>query len=444
MFPLTRPFRQGLATAALFVFTVVPTALVGIHAWRINRPSHIRDVEIELGRQLGIQVSLEGVRYPRPGEVVYRGIVLRHEEPRGKGLTEIARADVVRAIRGVHELTLHAENLKLRGDSPKQALEHLGSLIQRSSALPFDRLNLAATSCQLDLGCESLTFSVQGVAGEFVADGARPTLRVAYRLAETGVGTHCELMVSRDRTADPARTTIELKTLEGVPLPGRVLDVFFDTARWLGPRARVEGTLILDQTGTKDWEGQFTGNLLDVDLATLVGEKFPRHHLAGLARVAVKQARWGDRPGQGPGWIEAGGALIASQGIIGVDLVNALAREMRFRLSPRMARLDSRRTDLDFQSLGVAFDMRADGEIHLAGALGQEFTPETVLVGASVPLVFAPTGAASVHGLIKTLFPAADSPPGVLVPLTSQSRVLLCLPVAPEAASKTGRTLGAN
>jgi hypothetical protein len=46
--------------------------------------------------------------------------------------------------------------------------------------------------------------------------------------------------------------------------------------------------------------------------------------------------------------------------------------------------------------------------------------------------------------LIKTLFPVADSPSGVLVPLTSQSRVLLCLPVAPEVASKTGRTLGAN
>ena len=190
---------------------------------------------------------------------MYRGIVLRHEEPRGKGLTEIARADVVRAVRGARELTLHAENLRLRGDSPRQALEHLGSLIQRSSALPFERLNLAATACQLDLGSESLTFSVQGVAGEFVADGARPTLRVAYRLAGTGVGTHCELMVSRDRSADPVRTSIELKTLEGVPLPGRVLDVFFDTARWLGPRARVEGTLLLDQIGTKDWEGNSRG-----------------------------------------------------------------------------------------------------------------------------------------------------------------------------------------
>ena len=76
MFPLTRPVRQTLATVLLFGLTVLPTALVATFAWRINRPGHIRDVEIELGRQLGLQVTLEGVRYPRPGEVVYQGIVL--------------------------------------------------------------------------------------------------------------------------------------------------------------------------------------------------------------------------------------------------------------------------------------------------------------------------------------------------------------------------------
>ena len=99
MFPLTRPLRQGLATAALFAFTIVPTAFVGLYAWRVNRPGHIRDVEIELGRQLGLQVTLEAVRYPRPGEIVYQGIVLRQEEPRGKGLIEIARAGLVRLVR---------------------------------------------------------------------------------------------------------------------------------------------------------------------------------------------------------------------------------------------------------------------------------------------------------------------------------------------------------
>src|SRR3954451_22805819 len=99
MFPLTRPVRQSLATGALLMSTVLPTALVAMYAWRINRPGHIRDVEIELGRQLGLQVSLEAVRYPKPGEVLYQGVVLRQEEPRGRGLTEIARADVVRVVR---------------------------------------------------------------------------------------------------------------------------------------------------------------------------------------------------------------------------------------------------------------------------------------------------------------------------------------------------------
>jgi hypothetical protein len=83
MFPVTRPFRQGLATLALVVLTVLPTAFVAAWAWRIHRPGHIRDVEIELGRQLGLQVTIEAVRYPRPGEVEFRGIVLRQDEPRG-------------------------------------------------------------------------------------------------------------------------------------------------------------------------------------------------------------------------------------------------------------------------------------------------------------------------------------------------------------------------
>ena len=33
----------------------------------------------------------------------------------------------------------------------------------------------------------------------------------------------------------------------------------------------------------------------------------------------------------------------------------------------------------------------------------------------AIPWAFAPTGTASVHGLIKRLFPVADLPPGVIV-----------------------------
>ena len=97
--------------------------------------------------------------------------------------------------------------------------------------------------------------------------------------------------------------------MDGLPLPARVLDPFFDSTDWLGPAAKVEGTLSLRQTGARDWEADFQGDLLDVDLAALVERRFPSHRLNGLARVAIKSARWADRPGQGFGWVEARGEL---------------------------------------------------------------------------------------------------------------------------------------
>ena len=180
MFPLTRPVRQTLATLVLFGLTVVPTGLVAAFAWRINRPGHVRDVEIELGRQLGLQVTLEAVRYPRPGEVVYQGIVLRQEEPRGKGLVEIARADLARLQRADRELTLHLENPRLRSESPRNGLAQLGVLLQRSGQVPFERINVTAPSCQLELGHDGLQFTLREVAGEFLGRpvGTRSQTRV--------------------------------------------------------------------------------------------------------------------------------------------------------------------------------------------------------------------------------------------------------------------------
>ena len=142
MFPLNRPFRQAMATLALILFTVVPTVFVAIIAWRINRPGHVRDVEIELGRQVGVQVTLEGVRYPRPGETVYQGIVIRQEEPRSKGLAEIIRADEIRLQRADRELTIHLVNPRLRGESPRLGVNQVGVLLQRSGQIPFERINV--------------------------------------------------------------------------------------------------------------------------------------------------------------------------------------------------------------------------------------------------------------------------------------------------------------
>ena len=137
-------------------------------------------------------------------------------------------------------------------------------------------------------------------------------------------------------------------------------------------------------------------------------------------------------------------ALSAGPGAVGADLLAALGREMKFRLSPRAARVDPRKGEVEFASLGLAFDIQADGQIQVAGALGDDYAPGAVLAAGGNALASAPQGAANVHGLIKTRFPVADAPPGSLVPLTAESRALLCLPVAPDIASKGVRSMDAN
>jgi hypothetical protein len=440
MLALTRPHRQVLATLALFAFTVAPTGFVAWTAWRVNRPEHVRGVELELGRQLGVAVTLEGVRYPRPGEVVYRGITLRQEEAGRDAarLTEVARADVARLRTGERDLAI--EGLRLRTEGPRQAMAQVAALLQRVPGAEPGRISLSAPSCRIDLGA-GLSYMLRDVVGQFQLQGGRrvPTVTVSYLVAPAGSSpTRCELVLSRDRGEGGTRTELAFETKEGPPLPARVLDPFFDSAGWLGPEARVEGRLALSQAGAGEWGAEFQGTLLDVDLDALVHARFPDHHLNGRGRVAVAKARWGDRPGgQGFGWVEARGTLSAGPGTISAGLLRALGTEMRFHLAGRADPLQRR--DLEFHGLGLAFAIGGDGQIRLAGALGDDAPAGAVLVRGDrlTPLALAPEGSANVRGLWKALFPT-DGDREVLVPVKPESQVLRYLPLPPGHAGQAG------
>jgi hypothetical protein len=151
--------------------------------------------------------------------------------------------------------------------------------------------------------------------------------------------------------------------------------------------------------------------------------------------VAIKSARWGDRPGQGLGWVDADGEITTGHGSMGAGLLNALAAEMNFRVPDKAAKLGGRKEDVEFHAMGLTFEIRPDGEIRLGGALGNEFAPDVVLARQSSALAYAPRGAANVRGLIKTLVPTNASDP-VMVPLTRESRVLLCFPAPPQLVPK--------
>src|SRR5262249_12839901 len=104
----------------------------------------------------------------------------------------------------------------------------------------------------------------------------------------------------------------------------------------------------------------------------------------------------------------------------------------------------SSQSEVSFHTLGLKFAIDREGEIHFDGALGNEYAPGAVIAGLNTPLLYAPQGTANVRGLIKTLIPVSATDPGVLVPLTPESRVLLSLPVPPELASKAAQRIEGN
>jgi hypothetical protein len=424
----------------LVVFTVTPTLYIAVTAWRVNRPSHVREVEAQISHEFGLKVSLEGVRHPRPGEDVLRGVLVRQEEPRARQLEELARAATVRVIRNHDALVLEVDGLLLRAESPKQAMAQVSALLQRVGAGAYPHVSLSAPTCEVDLGpggtSGPMRYRFHDVAGVFQSNQDAPTITVSYRPDDEGSSTRCELTLTRNRQGAKVRTSLVFKTMEGLPLPARVLDPFFDTADWLGSAARAEGTLALIQQGQSDWEAEFEGVINDVDFAALLSHRFPDQRLSGMGLVKISKARWANRPGgQGFGWVTAEGELRAGQGAIGANLLQALKDEMQFRLPPG---LESRHGDIPFQSLGLTFALAADGEIRLRGGLGTEYPPDAVLVDADRfgPLASAPEGTANVRGLIRTLFPTTGANPTVLVPDTPESRILRFLPAPVTTAQR--------
>jgi hypothetical protein len=411
--PISRPQRQVAATLALVAFTMAPTAYLTWMAVQVRRPSHLREVEAQVGRALGLSVLIEAVRYPRPGEVVLRGVRFSRPEPRGPEYAEVANAKEVRFGRADRELRVQAGGLRVRGDGPRQAVEGLAALLGRGVDGSWDRLSLLAPACRVELGPGGAAFDLDEVVATYHEDRGAPTVSASFRVVEQGTSSRCELVLTRDRQGPVVRHRLKVATKEGDPLPARVLDPFFDAASWLGSKARVQGLLALSREEGSEWSAEFQGALSNVDLAALIDRRFGDHRMSGLARVEVRSARWGDRGPLGFGWVEAEGRIAAGQGSISRGLVDALGRQLGLQTPGSIAPLGP---DLPFQALGLTFAMTADGGLKLGGDLGPEHPRDAVLVDPRRAIALAPRDPGDVRGLVRALFPVAGDDPAPLVP----------------------------
>ena len=433
MISISRPHRQMAATAFVVVAMILPTIGTLWWAWTVNRPGHIRDVEVRLSRALGLQVGLEAVQYPRPGEIVLIGAVFRQEEPRGRVFREVARAKHLILKPQDNGYLLEGSDLELVGDSAETTVAQIGQLLQKSSIAPdsIKRLTFAIDRCivQVDHGANSQPVKVEwrGVAGTVESRNEQALIQASAWMHDADRRTRCELKMTRKRQGQEASTHIMMATMEGPALPASTLEPLLDMTGWLGEKSRVQGQILLSQVENRPWEAQFAGSLDQVDLSKMINGRFGSHRLTGMGQIQVKQASWGDRPGQGAGWREIEGDLTSGPGKASQGLLLAMGQQMRFRLAQNLHAPKKSGDEIEFGSFGLQFHLTEDGQIQFGGACGPDFGPDVVAVSAQAkptPIMAAPTNMVNVRGLLKTLFPVNIAQAELLVPTTRESQSL--------------------
>ena len=415
---LTRPRRQITATLVLAIFTIAPTVYVAWTIRGLGQPSHLREVEAEIGRRLGVLVRVERATHPRPDVDVLHNVSLRLHDAAD---SEIARADCLRISRSGGEMNMKLDSLQIKGDGASDALNQTLAFLRRMASSEESRISLVADRCEIRLGKRVET--LRELAAIVDVDRSTPSMSASYLLDDDqGHLSRCELAISCQAGG---QTRVTLRTMEG-PVLARVLSPFFDVESWLGASARLDGTLTLTRKMASSWGSEFRGELSTIDLGSVVGRRFAGHRLTGIGRLKIETAEWAERPGgQGPGWVEARGTLSAGPGSISMGLLDALKSRMQFRLD---SHLEPGKPDVDYQGLGLLFAMNSEGELTLRGGLGAEYAPDAVLVQGhhGLPLARSPAGAANVRGLWNTLMPAS---PETLAPVVPEMHSLGALPL---------------
>jgi hypothetical protein len=409
MFQFYDKTRRRIALTAFFLLCLAPTAAVvgWCIAWRV--PWHVHSEAERLSRQLGVDVSLDALRHPRPGVVVYEGLKLSDPETgrvvlrcRALEATWTKMTDAAGNRRPA--VVLAASQPEIEAAAVERLWQLVQGLVQGQRVGMEAELRLTAGELTLSAGENSQTLA-DVEAGMGAAPGGVQA-EAAFRLAGANTaGEPVRLRLVRNRQVTPPANGFEMDTA-GVEVPCPLLSLGPADFGWLGPASRFRGWLWANQAAG-GWNCKVVGQLRNVDLNCLVSEQFP-HKLSGTADIDVQHARF-----QHGRLEEAVGALSAGPGVIGRSLVNAAAAHLR------LARPDDGAAAgdlLPYTQLALTFQI-APGGLRLEGRCTGT-APGTVLADDRGRLLGSPAVQPQpVVALIQTLVPANE----IQVPATRQT-----------------------
>jgi len=277
------------------------------------------------------------------------------------------------------------------------------------------------------------------------AEGSQTLTDVEGLMATLPGGTHAELhfrlvgantpepaciRLVRNRHVSPPEGGFELYT-GGGELPCNVLAMGLAELKPLGPRCRFRGYIWANET-PDGWDGEVTGQLVGLDLGSLITDHFP-HRISGIGEATIQRARFSH------GRLEEGSGLVAAgPGTIDRPLLAAAVGRLGLvaasELLPSTSGESRHEGDrLSYDQLAFSFAIDAQG-LRLHGRCTTA-EPGTILSDGRGPMLSeSPQEPQPVCALVQTLVPQS----AVQVPASRQTDWLLRHLPVPEVVPLPG------
>jgi hypothetical protein len=410
MFQLHDKIRRRICIAAFAMFGVLPALLAG--GWCVAR--HLPGIEQaeaeQLGRQLGLAVKLQKATHVRPGVVRYEGVELADLET-GQTILRCRRLEIAqksansqngRENPGRPTFSATALRPEIDATAVDRAWRWLQRLLENQAGRWEIDLQFSAAEVALRDGDRSQTLTDVTGFVETLPGGTQA--RADFRLAGIAASEPAYLRVVRNREASPPATGFELYTGDGV-LPCDAMAVALPELKSLGSQCRFRGRVWAKESAD-GWQGEITGQLLQLDLGRLVTAHFP-YRMTGSGEANIASARFCDgRLMEGAGTLKIGpGTLDRSLAAAAVERLGLMPGDRL--LSPIAENNWAEGNSLAFKQLAAVVVLDARG-LQLRGCCDTSGTilsdGRRCLLGESTARRPQPTVA-----LVRMLAPASET-----------------------------------
>jgi hypothetical protein len=310
---------------AFFCLCVVPTAVIAVWGMVWRHPTHLQAASERLGRELGLQVAMDGVKHLRPGVIAYEGLRLSDPET-GQSILRChtLEATWTKMIDSQGDqrpaIALTASQVEVETAGWNRLYQILQRRLQADGGRPETEIRLAADNLTLCDGDTSSTLvNLEGGVGA-LPGGIQA--QAVFHLAGSKSSTPIRMRIVRNRQLTPPANGFELHTGDN-ELPCQVLAIGLTELKTLGSACRFSGYAWANPSST-GWEGELTGQLFDINLGNLVADPFS-HRLSGMANVTIQRAQFHHGRLE-----EAVGSIAAGPGVIGRGLLDAAITHLKF------------------------------------------------------------------------------------------------------------------